>query len=38
MLLEVALLKLRADPSDIGAAARRVVEVAVLSVDPAGTP
>jgi hypothetical protein len=30
---EVMLLKFRADPSDIGATARRVVEVAVLSID-----
>jgi hypothetical protein len=30
---EIMLLKFRADPSDIGATARRVVEVAVLSID-----
>lgn len=30
---EVMLLKFRADPADIGATARRVVEVAVLSID-----
>lgn len=36
MRFEVMLLKLRADPTDIGAAARRVVEVAVLSMDPPG--
>ena len=33
---EVMLLKLRADPADIGAPARRVVEVAVLSIDEPG--
>lgn len=31
--VEFMLLKLKADPADIGAAARRVVEVAVLSID-----
>jgi hypothetical protein len=35
---EVMLLKFRADPSDIGATARRVVEVAVLSIDEPTTP
>lgn len=35
---EVMLLKLRADPSDIGAPARRVVEVAVLSIDEPAAP
>jgi hypothetical protein len=36
--VEVMLLKFRADPSDIGAPARRVVEVAVLSIDEPATP
>jgi hypothetical protein len=35
---EVMLLKLRADLTDINATARRVVEVAVLSIDPSATP
>jgi hypothetical protein len=35
---EVMLLKLRADPTDIGAPARRVVEVAVLSIDELAAP
>jgi hypothetical protein len=35
---EVMLLKLRADPADIGATARRVVEVAVLSIDEPAAP
>jgi hypothetical protein len=35
---EVVLLKLRADPGDIGATARRVVEVAVLSIEESATP
>jgi hypothetical protein len=35
---EVMLLKLRADPTDLGATARRVVEVAVLSIDEPATP
>lgn len=35
---EVMLLKLRADPGDLGATARRVVEVAVLSIDEPATP
>ncbi|MEO8183150.1 MAG: hypothetical protein ABI895_30330 [Deltaproteobacteria bacterium] len=35
---EVMLLKFRADPTDIGAPARRVVEVAVLSLDEPATP
>jgi hypothetical protein len=35
---EVMLLKFRADPADIGATARRVVEVAVLSIDESATP
>jgi hypothetical protein len=34
MIAEVMLLKLKADPADIGAAARRVVQVAVLSIEP----
>ena len=35
---EVMLLKLRADPADLGATARRVVEVAVLSIDTPTAP
>jgi hypothetical protein len=35
---EVMLLKLRADPGDLGATARRVVGVAVLSIDEPATP
>lgn len=35
---EVMLLKFRADPSDIGATARRVVEVALLSIEEAAAP
>jgi hypothetical protein len=35
---EIMLLKLRADPSDMGASAQRVVEVAVLSIDEPGAP
>jgi hypothetical protein len=35
---EVMLLKLKADPTDIGAPARRVVEVAVLSIDEPAAP
>jgi hypothetical protein len=35
---EIMLLKFRADPADIGATARRVVEVAVLSIDEPATP
>jgi hypothetical protein len=38
MRFEVMLLKWRADPTDINATARRVVEVAVLSIDPAAMP
>jgi hypothetical protein len=38
IIAEVMLLKLRADPTDIGAAARRVVEVAVLSIDEPAAP
>lgn len=36
--MEVMLLKLKADPADIGAVARRVVEVAVLSIDTPAAP
>jgi hypothetical protein len=35
---EAMLLKLRADPADFGAQARRVVEVAVLSIDELAAP
>lgn len=35
---EVMLLKFRADPADLGAPARRVVEVAVLSIDEPAAP
>lgn len=38
LIFEVMLLKLRADPTDIGAPARRVVEVAVLSIDEPAAP
>ncbi|HTV21089.1 MAG TPA: hypothetical protein VMG12_20530 [Polyangiaceae bacterium] len=38
MLVELGLLKLDADISDIAGAARRVVHVAVLSVDEGATP
>jgi hypothetical protein len=36
--VEVMLLKLKADPADIGAVARRVVQVAVLSIDAPTAP
>jgi hypothetical protein len=35
---EVMLIKLRADPTDLGAPARRVVEVAVLSIEESAAP
>jgi hypothetical protein len=35
---EVMLLELRADPTDMGAQARRVVEVAVLSINEPAAP
>ncbi len=38
LIFEVMLLKLRADLTDIGAPARRVVEVAVLSIDEPAAP
>jgi hypothetical protein len=38
MLFEVMLLKFRADVADIAGTARRVVEVAVLSIDEPATP
>jgi hypothetical protein len=38
VILEVMLLVLRADPADIGATARRVVQVDVLSLDPSAAP